>query len=406
MIDHAMYSSMLGTNVAGRARKMQSDVIMDATFTEDIQYQVGYFYDYFHDDEPLKYKDLHPENSTSKIPIGLKFIVKQKNTENKDQVGYHIQFKTTQTNSIDYYEDTFVRKWDAEFPVGLYVDLPDAKGIYRKWLVTERADWLGLQFPTWYILPVDFVYQWVYRDTKGNAYKYQMCGVQRSQSSYNSGVWQDYKIETIENQRKAILPMNSISETIFYNQRFVISAPIPEPVCWRITKVEDVNPKGIRRLTFAQDIWDQHKDYIEKDESGNVIGMYADWFKSDITPTTVLPDIPRDEDDHSILIPSITSLITVTGKPQFRIGGSAKTFTITFKNEEGEILPDHDPGVWSFYIGDELLQNNLFDLTLLDDGVKIKVKFLGDDSYIGKILTVKNISEEITASLDIEILPL
>ena len=62
--------------------------------------------------------------------------------------------------------------------------------------------------------------------------------------------------------------------------------------------------------------------------------------------------------------------------------------------------------MWSFYIGNELLPNNLFDLTLLGDGAKIKVKFLGDDSYIGKILTVKNTSEEITASLDIEILPL
>ena len=178
-------------SVPGRARKQQSDVIMDATFTQDVQYQVGYFYDYYHDDEPLIYKDLHPESSTTKTPIELKFIVKQKNTENKDQVGYHIQFKTTQENPVEYYDSMFVNKWDAEFPVGLYLDLADSKGVYRKWLVTERADWLGLQFPTWYILPVDYVYQWVYRDVKGKAIKYQMCGVQRSQSSYNQGTWLD-----------------------------------------------------------------------------------------------------------------------------------------------------------------------------------------------------------------------
>lgn len=185
------FQNMHGTSIPGRARKMQSDIIMDATFTQDVQYQVGYFYDYYHDDEPLIYKDLHPEDSKTKIPIELKFIVKQKNTENKDQVGYHIQFKTIQENPIDYYDNVFVKKWDAEFPVGLYCDLPDEKGIYRKWLVTERADWLGLQFPTWYILPVDYVYQWVYRDLRGNAIKYQMCGVQRSQSSYNQGTWLD-----------------------------------------------------------------------------------------------------------------------------------------------------------------------------------------------------------------------
>lgn len=175
----------------GRARKIKSDVIMDATFDRDVQYMIGYFYDYYHDDEPLIYKDLHPENSDSKIPIEVKFIVHQHNTENKDQVGYHIQFKTSQLNPLDYYDDVFVKKWDAEFPVGLYCDLPDEKGIYRKWLVTERADWLGLQFPTWYILPIDHVYQWIYRDINGNAKRYQMCGVQRSQSSYNSGVWLD-----------------------------------------------------------------------------------------------------------------------------------------------------------------------------------------------------------------------
>lgn len=191
-ISFSDYGAIIGGYKSqGRAHKAQSDMIMDATFTRDVQYQVGYFYDYYHDDEPLKYFDLHPEESNSKIPIELKFIVHGHNTENKDQVGYHIQFKTTQDNPIDYYNDTFVKKWGAEFPCGLYCDLPDEKGIYRKWLVTERADWLGVQFPTWYILPVDYLYQWIYRDLKGVAHKYQMCGVQRSQSSYNSGVWLD-----------------------------------------------------------------------------------------------------------------------------------------------------------------------------------------------------------------------
>lgn len=192
MITFKNFQSLHMGRTPGRARKAQSDQIMDATFIQDIQDCVGYFYDYFHDDEPLIYKDLHPENSISKIPIELKFIVHQHNTENKDQVGYHIQFKTTQENPIDYYNDVFVKKWGAEFPVGLYCDLPDEKGVYRKWLVTERADWLGLQFPTWYILPIDYVYRWVYRDTKGNTIKYQMCGVQRSQSSYNQGTWLDF----------------------------------------------------------------------------------------------------------------------------------------------------------------------------------------------------------------------
>lgn len=194
--------------------------------------------------------------------------------------------------------------------------------------------------------------------------------------------------------------MTRETETLFYNIRMIIDSKVEtEPRTWLISKVNRISPTGICRVTLAQDIFDQHNDYIEKDSIGNIIGMWANYFNSNIDPTPIDQDTPLPSS-------SITSSITVTGKPQFRIGGSAKTFTITFKNEEGEILPDHDPGMWSFYVGDELLPNNLFDLTLLDDGVKIKVKFLGDDSYIGKILTVKNTSEGITAFLDIEILPL
>ncbi len=182
-ITHELYQRLHGQTL-GRVRKQQSDMIMDATFTGDIQYMVAYFYDYYHDDEPLIYKNLHPENSASKTPIEIKFIVHAHNTENKDQVGYYIQFRTTQKNPIDYYEQ-YVKKWDCEFPVSLFVDLPDEKGVYRKWLVTERADWLGLQFPTWYILPVDYILQWVYQGNDGRRYKHQMCAVGRSQSSYN-----------------------------------------------------------------------------------------------------------------------------------------------------------------------------------------------------------------------------
>lgn len=189
--------------------------------------------------------------------------------------------------------------------------------------------------------------------------------------------------------------MNDISATIFYNQRFIISAPIPEPLSWRLTKVEDVSPKGIRRLTFAQDIWDQHKDYIEKDMDGNIIGMYADYYLSNILPNDYSQDIPQS---------SITATITCSGKPQFKIGGSAKTFTITYKNEEGEIIPDHEVGIWFLHIGEDQVANDL--LTLSQDGAKLKVKFLGDDSYIGKILTITNTSEDAAANLDVEIVAL
>ena len=396
MITFKNFQDLHGTSIPGRARKYDSDLIMDVTFEEDIQYQVGYFYDYYHDDEPLIYKNLHSDSSKTKTPIPLKFIIHSHNTENKDQVGYHIQFKTTQINPIDYYEE-YVKKWDCEFPVGLYVDIQNEKGIYKKWLVTERADWLGLQFPTWYILPVDYLFQWVYRDVNGKATKYQMCGVQRSQSSYNSGVWIDYKFQTIENQRKCILPMNDISANIFYNQRFIISAPIPEPLAWLVTKVEDVSPKGVRRITFAQDVFNQHKDYVEKGEDGNVIGMYADYWVSSVEPENYSSNLES-------ISPSSATQITCSGKQQIKIGGSYKTFTVTYVDSDDQSSYP-ETGEWNFTIDGEDA-TNILTINHTDQPNKVKVKFDGGDEYIGKILTITHKSGDLVASLRIEILPL
>lgn len=202
-----------------------------------------------------------------------------------------------------------------------------------------------------------------------------------------------YKIESIENQKKAILPMNSISATIFYNQRFLISAPIPEPLAWRLTKVEDISPKGVRRLTFAADTYNQHTDYVEKDEFGNVIGLYADYFLSSIQPTPVNIDTPT----------TLTSSITCSGKQQLKVGGSAKTLTVVFYDENGEPT-DYQSGEWSYEIDDADASEVLTVTTVSDE--KIKVKFNGDDTYINKILKVTFTAGDIISTLDLEILPL
>lgn len=166
----------------GNIHKQNSDLIMEKTFENDINTRIAYFYDYYHDKEPLKYYDLNPIKYKYGIPIEIKFMSNAFNSENKDQVGYHIQFKPSfrweKEKKLSYYQSEFVQKWDSQFPIGLYLAIPDEKGIYRKWLCTEGANWLGVQFPTWYILPVDHIFQWIYEETK-----YQMCGVSRSQSS-------------------------------------------------------------------------------------------------------------------------------------------------------------------------------------------------------------------------------
>ncbi len=220
-----------------------------------------------------------------------------------------------------------------------------------------------------------------------------------------SGLWLDYKIQSVEDQQKMALPMSSITETLTYNHRLIVDSRLynedSQPRAWLISKTKRISPNGIVIVTMAQDTFDEHNDYIEKDENGNIVGMWASYFNSNIEPTPVIPD----EETTPLQPSSITSTITCSGKPQFKVGGSAKTFTITFNDEDGNVISDHDLGSWQFKFGDTLAPSELFEITSLDDG-RIKVKFLGDDSYIGKILTVTNTYDDVTSSIQMEIIPL
>ena len=167
-----------------------------------------------------------------------------------------------------------------------------------------------------------------------------------------------------------------------------------EPRAWLISKINRISPNGICRVTLTQDTFDQHKDYIERDAFGNIIGQWAGYYSSTIEPTPVDYDEP----------PSIqTIVVTCSGKPQIKVGGSTKTITATFYNGNGEVS-EYESGTWGFSIdGDNV--SSLLTVTSVSDG-KIRVKFNGGDEYINKILRVSFVSGQITSYVDIEILPL
>lgn len=168
------YPSLLRrTPRLGDIHKQQSDMIMEATWNTDIGAKVAYLYDYYHDEQPKQFLDLEPYGE----PVDIKFMVNTYNAENKDVQGFHIQFKPSHECALDYYHE-YVEKWGNEYPIGLYISIPDEKGKLRKWLITEAANNLGTQFPTWYVLPIDHVFQWIV-----NGKYYEICGVSRSQNS-------------------------------------------------------------------------------------------------------------------------------------------------------------------------------------------------------------------------------
>lgn len=166
-------------NTQGEVRKKQSDIIMEATWDRDIQSKRCYIYDYFHDDARDKNKGFTYSEDTPKTPVDLKFIITQYGTLQKDQVEYHIQFKPSYKCNLPYF-DRYEKEFQNEFPIGLFVDIPDDEGIYHRWLICSKE--IANQFVKCSVLPCNYYFHWVY-DNK----KYDMWGVARLRSSYNSG---------------------------------------------------------------------------------------------------------------------------------------------------------------------------------------------------------------------------
>lgn len=140
---------LLGASNTGEAFKTQSDMLMLATWNEDLAAHTCYLYDYWHDDHKTQLLDLDPSNDPKKIAIELKVRVSSQQTYSKDIVTRHIQMKPHQPMNVDYYPAFFKDRYDAIFPVGLYIDVPDDNGIYNRWMVVGIANYHVNQFPTY-----------------------------------------------------------------------------------------------------------------------------------------------------------------------------------------------------------------------------------------------------------------
>ena len=206
-------------------------------------------------------------------------------------------------------------------------------------------------------------------------------------------------MERTENQEKFLVPYNPESMTLFYNQRMIVSAPVDEgfePIVWRISKVESTAPLGIQRITLYQDAYNQNTDYIERDASGKVIAMWADYYASRVEPK---PNGTSPE--------KVTSEIQFNGlKREIKVGGSPKTFTVIFYDEDGNKISTPPENTWEFMLDGEPIADNELDIYIAVESFladQIRFRFVGSDDYLGSILTVMNISDESEARLELEI---
>jgi len=180
-MDISTYKRTMGVGAVrttGERHSYEAKNVIEATWYDDPASTVGWFYDYTHDDEPDKNVGLHPEQSKTKIPIDIKYILSSYRTLSKDEVDSRIMFKPSYRCNVPYYKELFEEPTNSAFPTGLYVDLKDDQGSWNRWLVVATASANNHDFPTWSVLPCGHKFQWVF-DGK----KQEMWGVERSQSS-------------------------------------------------------------------------------------------------------------------------------------------------------------------------------------------------------------------------------
>lgn len=379
-----------GAKTIGQIYKEQSDDMMNWTWDNDIQSKICYIYDFYHDDQPRLAEGMTYENTT-KTRIDAKFIVKSYQSMDKDQVDYYIQFKPTQKthfsegDELYYFETDYRKKYHNDNFIGLFIDIPNDENIYEKWMIlrTEPAN----QFPKYLILKCNYELMWI-ENNGTEKIKRRMWSVLKMQSSYNSGLWTDLRFTSQENQDKVWLPLNPITEKIWYtnesskNMRVLVSSFTDNAVAWQISKVENAQPLGVQKLTLYQDFFDQHRDYIEKDSDGNIIGMWASYFDSEIAPTD--PSTPTTPPS------SITARISASTST-IKVGGSYKNLTVNLFNDSNEdITTEYADATftWTCSIDDEDWTDKVTWRAGTEYNQK-KVKFPNDTSTISKILSIK-----------------
>lgn len=383
-----------GAKTIGQIHKENSDFAMEYTWDSDIQSKTCYIYDYAHDDSPTICEGMTYENTT-KTMIDAKFIITSYGSIDKDQVAYHLMFKPSQKirfedgDELYYYETEYKSKRDMVFPIGLYCDLPDDKGVYHRWIIMDYEE--SNQFMKYFILPCDYKFQWI-QIIDGKKYKRQMWGCTRTLNSYNSGIYIDRYFTSLDNVDKFIIPLNDITEIFGYNdhlgnaQRLIISAKTKNPLTWQVSKIENTKPIGIIKVSVKQVPFNDDTDYIEYDENSQIIGMYADYYSVDqstpIDESIVPPEPPLYD---------VTTVLS-TSSPTIKVNGSYRTVTARFHDSHGDdvtsmIAPyEH---TWDVFVcnsdGDRVVGANA-DITIKPvdgDANSLKVKITNSKDYIG-----------------------
>ena len=285
--------------------------------------------------------------------IDVKFNVDTYQKVGSDEPAYHLQFRHG------------AEKRNPDIGIGSYVYMADEDGEWKWWLITALDE--RPQFRQYIILETNWTLRWV-----ADNQIHTCLAVQRYQSSYSSGLQSGSRVTGVDDMTSIWVPTNASTQTIGYNQRFLISDVGRVPaLCYEVSKIADTSPIGLTKFSLTQTAFN--------DQTDNVDLMIADYWKNHIEPAEL--DIEQEL--------SGTAAITYNGaSATIKVGGSFKTFTPAFSNEGTTVS--------QWLISDENgdISTDTENYTIEYSGESLKLKVSQNYYLIGKVLIIQVIGSD------------
>lgn len=245
------YLSIQGENLA-QIRKNQSELIFNQSFTSDPTYKKVYILT----KNGWKFEDAKYQEHTAKSIL-------------RDEVDYYLQFRPKIHYPIGSY---VIIPDDTDFNINLSKEelqnpfLQPVSNRTQWWMIVGRSD--NYDFIKYNILKCNWNFQWVWNGKIQNSF-----GCIRNMQSYTSGRWTDEISSTLDNLTGAWLPdiyytygdnYESLglddNRTIMHEQRFMLTNNIIDPKVYQVTKIVDLSPQGIIKLSVKQDEFNEKRD--------------------------------------------------------------------------------------------------------------------------------------------------
>lgn len=332
-----------GRNVSEMLR-MQSNMVIEQTWDRDPNYRRVYV---------VRASNGLPKVTERHELVDVKFNVETYQKLTSDEPAYLLQFRHG------------AEKLNPDIAVGSYVYMEDEDGEWKWWLLVALDE--RPQFRQYHILETNWTLKWVVDN------KIHSClAVQRYQNSYSSGLQSGSMVTSVDDITSIWVPTNYSTQTIGYNQRFLISdvGRIPA-LCYEVSKISDTSPVGLIKFSLTQTTFNENTD--------NVDLMIADYWTSHVEP--VEQDIAQEL--------AGTAAISYSGTAAtVKVGGSWKVFTPVF-SEDGVTVDK-----WSVSDESGNISWSSDDYTIEQDGDRLKLKVARNYNLIGKEIIVQVIGSD------------